>query len=220
MDPTFSIVALWSGFALSHMALSSLRLRPKLVAALGPGPFQGLYSLLAFAFFVPLCWVYLENRHEGAWLWSVALGPALRWALYLAMGVAFVLIVAGALQPSPAAVGSKTTGVRGVHRITRHPVFMGLALFGLLHLVPNGFASDVAFFGGFPLFTLLGCWHQDRRKLAEGSETFRSFHAQTPFLPFTGRDTLQGLRELSPAALGIGAALSVLLRLAHPWLFG
>jgi uncharacterized membrane protein len=202
------------------MGLSSLRLRPRLVAALGAGPFQGVYSLVALLFFVPLVWTYFAHKHAGALLWSIPLGTGLRWPLYIGMGVAFVLVVAGLLQPSPAAIGSRTTEPRGVHRITRHPVFMGTGLFGLLHLAPNGFSADVAFFGGFPLFALLGCWHQDRRKLAEGGETFRSFYAQTPFLPFTGRDTLRGLRELSPLALALGIALTVALRVWHRQLFG
>jgi hypothetical protein len=141
LDRTLVIVALWLGFALSHMGLSSGRLRPRLVGALGASLFQGLYSLVAFAFFVPLVWVYFAGKHAGPLLWSVPLGPGLRWTLYAAMGVAFVLVVAGFLQPSPAAIGSKTTQPGGVHLLTRHPVFMGTGLFGLLHLVPNGFAS-------------------------------------------------------------------------------
>ena len=83
----------------------------------------------------------------------------------------------------------------------------------------NGYASDVAFFAGFPLFALAGCWHQDRRKLATDPE-FRAFWEQTPFLPFAGRRTLRGLRELSPIALGIGVVLTVFLRWYHGALFG
>jgi uncharacterized membrane protein len=114
--------------------------------------------------------------------------------------------------------GGDTT-VRGLHRLTRHPLFMGLGLFGLLHVVPNGFASDVAFFAGFPIFAVLGCRHQDQRKLATGDEAFRRYHAETPFLPFSGRETLRGLRELSPLALAGGVGATVLLRLFHAQLF-
>jgi len=121
----------------------------------------------------------------GALLWAVVLSPWLRGLLYAGITAAFVLVVAGATTPSPLAVTGGPPEPRGVQRITRHPVFMGIGLWALLHLVPNGYASDVAFFGGFVLFALLGSWHQDRRKLATAAEAFRSFHAGTAFLPFT-----------------------------------
>ena len=62
---------------------------------------------------------------------------------------------------------TKPGTVKGVLRITRHPLFAGLALWGLAHVLVNGFLSDVVFFGGFPLFSLLGGAHQDARKQIE-----------------------------------------------------
>ena len=82
---------------------------------------------------------------------------------------------------------------------------MGLGIFGLLHLIPNGNAADVAFFGGFPIFAVIGCWHQDQRKLATGPAGYRQFHRETPFMPFTGRTTLQGIRELSPVVIAVAS---------------
>ena len=79
MGATGAIVGLWLLFAATHMGLSSLRVRPRLVAALGPGPFAGLYSLLALAIFIPLVWVYLNDRHAGPLLWALPIGPLLRW---------------------------------------------------------------------------------------------------------------------------------------------
>ena len=40
------IAALWIAFAATHMGMSSLRWRPRLVAALGDRGFQAVYSLL------------------------------------------------------------------------------------------------------------------------------------------------------------------------------
>lgn len=217
---TLAIGLLWLAFAATHMTLSSRRLRPTLVARLGEQRFLGVYSAIAFATLVPLVWVYLVNRHEGPLLWLVPLGAIARWALYLGMGVGFTLLVCGLLQPSPALVGREGRDeIRGVHRITRHPVFMGAGIFGLLHLPVNGFASDVAFFAGFPLFAVVGCLHQDRRKLATAGDGYRAWHAHTPFLPFTGRGTGRGLRELPPAGVAGGIALTVALRLLHGPLF-
>jgi len=220
VSPTATLVLLWLGFAGSHLALSGLPLRRRLVAALGLPGFLGLYSLVAFAFFVPLVWTYFANRHAGAILWAVPIGPGLRAGLYLGMGVAFVLFVSSFFQASPAGMAPARPTPYGVNRITRHPQNMGIALFGLLHLVPNGAGADVAFFGGFVLFGVLGSWHQERRKIAEGAPGLREFVAATPFLPFTGRETLRGLRELSPVAVGLGIALTVVVRHFHVRWFG
>lgn len=222
MGATGIIAALWLAFAASHMGLSSQRLRPRLVARLGESGFLGFYSLVAFATFVPLVWFYWESRHAGALLWTLAPGPLLRWALYAGMGVAWVLVVVSLVQPSPVLVGaSGDTRVRGAHLLTRHPLFMGLALFGALHLalMPAVFAADGVFFAGFTLFSVVGAWHQDRRKLVTAGESFRAWHAATPFLPFTGCETLRGLRELPPLGVLAGVLLTLTLRWLHGPLF-
>src|SRR5437870_4695038 len=125
VSPTAQVALLWLGFAGSHLVLSSLPVRQRIVTRLGEGPFRGLYSLVAFAFFV-----------------------------------------------------------------------------------------------GFVAFALVGAWHQDRRKLALGVPGFRAFHEATPFLPFTGRDTLRGLRELSPAVMVAGIAAAAVVRYYHAAWFG
>jgi uncharacterized membrane protein len=218
MSPVAKIVLLWLGFAGSHVVLSSVPVRRRLVARLGEGPFRGLYSLVAFAFFIPLVATYFAHKHAGPQLWSLTHGPVLVATVYLGMAFAFVLIAAGLMQPSPASVVPGEA--RAVHRITRHPVMMGIALVGLAHLLPNGNAADVAFFGGLALFALLGSVHQDRRKLASGDERFRRFYESTPFLPFTGRASLGGMRGLFPVATAVGVGVACIVRYFHASWFG
>ena len=148
------------------------------------------------------------------------LGTPLRTAIYLAMAAAFVLMVAGLVRPSPAGIVPGDPTPRGAQRLTRHPLFMGLGLFGLLHLIPNGNAADVAFFAGFPIFAVLGCRHQDQRKLVSGPPGFVGFYRDTPFLPFTGPETIKGIRELGPIALLGGVGVTALLRYFHSAWFG
>lgn len=220
MSPAVEIALWWVAFAGTHMGMSSQRLRPVLTRRIGERAFQGVYSAVALAIFVRLVWIYFANKHAGPWLWTLALGPGLRWLVYLGMGVAFTFVASGLVRPSPASVTPGEARPYGIYRITRHPLIMGIALFGGLHLIPNGSLADVAFFGGFAVFALVGCWHQDQRKLATSGDAFRQFYAGTPFLPFTGRDTLQGLRELSPVAIAIGVTLTVGLRWFHASWFG
>jgi uncharacterized membrane protein len=222
MPAWLAITLLWALFAATHMALSSTSLRPRLVATLGERGFLGAYSLVALATFVPLIWVYIANRHEGALLWAVPIGTAGLWALYVGQAVAWTLVVAGLASPSPATVGlpedRRLTEPKGVHRITRHPLFMGVGLAGLLHLPVNGFTSDVAFWAGLPVFAIVGCAHQDARKRATQAG-YAEWIARTPFLPFAGAGAGWGLRELSPVIVAVGVAVTVGLRLLHGPLF-
>ena len=74
MSVTTAIVALWVGFAVTHIVPTSPRLRPRLIGALGERGYQGVYSLVSFALFVPLVWVYIANRHAGPELWNLQIG--------------------------------------------------------------------------------------------------------------------------------------------------
>ena len=221
MDTALEILLLWAAFTATHVGLSSLRVRPRLAGALGEIAFVGLYSLIALAIFVPLMWLYFTHKHEGPALWLLPRGPLLSWTLYLAMAVALVLLVAAFLNPPPSGMAPNASPTpRGVHWITRHPLSMAFVVFALAHLLPNGFASDVAFFGGFAAFALLAAAHQDARKVVAGPPGYREFVAATPFLPFTGSQTLRGLREFSTPAIAVGIALAIVLRFFHSSWFG
>jgi uncharacterized membrane protein len=215
VTPAAQVALLWLLFAATHLGLASRRVEPALTARLGRGGYLGLYSVVALAIFVPLVWVYFANRHAGAWYWAVPATGLLRGAVYAGLLFAFVLIVASNLRPSPAAIVPGEAKPAGAFLLTRHPLMTGLTLVGLLHLPMNGAASDVAFFGGMALFPLVGAWHQDQRKLASGDPAFRAFYEATPFLLFSGRETLRGLRELSPLALGLALGLGLCARWLH-----
>jgi len=216
------IVAWWVAFAGTHMALSSLRLRPRLVARLGERGFQGLYSLVALATFVPLVRAYYQHKHAGPLLWTLTEVPGARLVAFALMGVAATLVVAGLVQPSPASMARGKAEVRGVARITRHPLLMGFGVWGVAHLlVATVNTAELAFVGGVPLFAMLGCAHQDRRKLVTVGERYRAYHAATPFLPFSRAGALAGLRENPlPVAIAAGVVLAYGLRQAHAWLAG
>jgi uncharacterized membrane protein len=220
MSAAIAILLLWLAFAASHMGLASNQLRPKLVARLGERGFAGVYSLISLAFFVPLVSVYFGSKHSGPLLWYLGEVPGLRSLMYVGMAVALALVVSGGAQPSPASMVPGKAEVKGVFRITRHPLFMGIGLFGLLHLlVAPVNASELAFFAGFPIFTVAGCRHQDQRKLVTLGDDFRRFYAETPFLPGSRGGILQGIGE-NPIPMAIGVGLAFVLRYFHGSLFG
>jgi len=214
VSPTSSIALLWIGFIATHLGLASVRVEPRLRAKLGDAGFLGLYSVIALAIFVPLMTIYFGNRHAGPWLWVVTVGPVLRALLYLGMTLGLVLAVGSLLRPSPASLMPNAPAeVRGVYRVTRHPLVLGLALIWALHLIPNASTADVAFFGGFLVFSLAGARHQDLRKLHAGDAKIREFIAGTPFLPFSRG--FRGLAELPPLAIALGVAAALGIRWLH-----
>jgi uncharacterized membrane protein len=216
MCVTAWIVVLWIAFTATHLGLASVRVEPRLRAKLGDAGFLGLYSVVALALFVPLMWVYFGNRHAGPWLWHVQVGPVLRVVMYVLMALGVVLAVGSLVRPSPAAVVPGTARVEGVYRVTRHPFVLGLAILWLLHLIPNGSTADVAMFGGFLVFSLLGARHQDARKLHARVAGFADFHAATAFLPFSRpAEALRGLAEIPPLVWTLGIAASLGIRWVH-----
>lgn len=216
MESTSQIAALWILFGATHMGLSSLRLRPALVSNLGDRGFLAAYSLVALAVFVPLTVVYAGHRHEGALLYAYATPDALRFVSYALQAFAWMLIVGSFVQPSPASLGAPApdaADLAPLHALTRHPLFAGVGLFGALHLPFNGFASDVVFWGGFPLFALLGCWHQDQRKRESEGEAFQDWASRAPFWITPQLSALRRLPLWLPA-------LSVALAWGLRWLHG
>lgn len=220
MGVAAGIAALWIAFAVSHMGLSSLRLRPRVVRLLGERGFQAVYSVIALAIFVPLIALYFDHQHAGPHLWYLGMAPAVRPITYALMALSLALVVGGASSPSPASLVPGKTDVKGLFRITRHPLLMGIAVYGACHLLAaNVNAAELAFFSGFVAFPLVGCWHQDQRKLATMGEGYRSFYEQTPFIPFTRAGAIRGLMERPMAAL-LGALGAGILRYFHPGWFG
>jgi len=224
--PAWIQILFWmTAFAVTHMAMASVSLRPRLVARLGQGPYLGLYSLISFATFVPATWIYLKNIHSGPLLWMLRDVPGVQTAALLLAGISFAFVVAAPAQPSPASIGAgagASTRAHGLTRITRHPMFLSLGLWGLAHVLVNGFASDVAFFGGLFAVGVAGCMHQDARKRITEKGRLDAFFAETSLVPFaaivSGRGRLV-LSELPWPALAAGAAVATILYKLHGWMF-
>lgn len=214
----------WLAFAATHMVFSSVRLRPRLVGWMGQRGFLGFYSLVSFVTFVPLCVVYFAHRHEGPLLVPLAAVPGMRELAMVLAWAFFAAGIGGASQPSVLSIGAGAeTRARGLGRVTRHPMFMSLGVWALAHLLVNGFLTDVLFFGGFALFCVVGCAHQDARKRATEGDRLEAYFAETSLFPFAaiaaGRNRLV-LEELPWGGLAVGAVLATVLYIFHPALFG
>lgn len=225
MDATVWI-ALWAVlFLASHMIISSSAVRPRLAKAVGEQPYRGIYSLVAFATLGPLIYEFARHKHAGPLLWALRAVAPIRWLAWLLMLTALIALVGSFITPNPGTIGAPG-GVgepRGLLKITRHPSFVGFSLFGIAHLLMNGRAGDVIFFGMFPVLGILGGMHQDRRKIHELGDRYRQFVAETSFVPFValieGRVRWAGDR-VPWAAIGVGVLLTVVIVALHPMIFG
>jgi uncharacterized membrane protein len=227
MKETFILLLLWLLFGGTHLVLSSAKVRPTLVARLGQWPFWGLYSLVAFATLIPLCWYYGLHKHAGPQLWQTFGGSLLylpvRDLQLVLMALAFVLLVNGLVSRPPSAMMvSGKPEAYGITRITRHPTFAAIFLFGLAHCFVNGSLGDLIFFGGFAVFSWVGAWHQDTRKVIEvpGYTEFKDVTSFLPLAAIVGRKQPLNLDEFRWPVTLVALVVFYLLRVYHPYIFG
>ena len=225
MDATVWI-ALWAVlFLASHLIVSSSAVRPRLISAVGEQPYRGLYSLIAFATLGPLIYEFARNKHAGPLLWALRAVAPFRGLAWLLMLTALILFVGSFITPNPGGMAAPAgrSEPRGLLKITRHPGFVGFSLFGIAHMLMNGRAGDVIFFGLFPALGIIGGMHQDRRKIRELGDRYREFVAKTSFVPFAaliGGRVRWARGDMPWRAIGVGVVLWVVIVMLHPMIFG
>jgi uncharacterized membrane protein len=193
------IVALSVAFFATHILLSHGSIRQGFVDSLGLWPFRGLYSLISLATFGPAAVLWWQNRHLGPVLWELPFWPERILAGLLAL-FGFFLLFQLLAAPSPASMMPAKLEARGVLRITRHPMNMGLAAIAVAHVLANGSLGDVAFWGSIAAVGLVGPYHMDSRLKKLRGESFIDFCRQTSVMPFSailGRRNRLAIDELS-----------------------
>ncbi len=218
-----TLIVLLSGlFVVTHLGLSHDPIRRRLVTTLGEWPFRGLYSLISFLTLGPAAVLWWQNRHLGPVLFELPFWGERVIAGVLVLFGLFLLFQLLA-TPSPASMMPAKMEARGVLRITRHPMNMGLSLWALAHLLANGTVGDLAFFGSFAVIGILGPYHQDARLKRTKGEEFVEFCRQTSVLPFAailrGRNRL-AIDELSFPLAFIATVMFVALVFLHGRVFG
>ena len=129
------------------LGLHSLRMvagdwRARQMARLGEGPWKAIYSLLSIAGFVLLIWGFGEARQHPHVLYAPPMG--LRHANALFTLVAFVLVAAAYVPRNhlKAKLG--------------HPMYAGIKIWALGHLLATGMLHDVVLFGAFLIWAIAG----------------------------------------------------------------
>ena len=216
----------WLMFGGTHIIGSSIPVRTAVISRMGLLVFKGLYSLVALATFIPLCYFYSAHKHAGYLLYNSSY--FLQLLAQLLMLAAFIILLQGLVSANPMTSRAELTRRftrtgHGIQRITRHPQNFSFALFGLAHLLTNPYVGDWIFFGGFIVYGIVSAIHQDRRLLATGPEEIKQFLVDTSAIPFAailkGKQRF-GLDEYYPPALAAAVVIFILMRLLHPMFFG
>ncbi|MFY9317827.1 MAG: NnrU family protein [Burkholderiales bacterium] len=219
MDPYILYVATLA-FLATHF-ISSTPLRPLLAQALGERGYVVAYSLLAFATLGWMIWAYGKVPAEPLW-------PGLRLAPAILMPFSFILLVGGLLTRNPSAVGQAKAlkagePVRGMLRVTRHPMMWGFILWAIAHILARGELKATVFFGAFLVLAALGALLIDRRKEATHGDDWHRFVKVTSYFPFLaiaqGRNRFDA-REIGWRIPAIGLALYALVFWFHAAMFG
>jgi uncharacterized membrane protein len=82
----------------------------------------------------------------------------------------------------------------GFLKVTRHPLFWGIALWALAHIPPNGDLASIYFFGTFAFLALVGMPLQDKKKEETVGAEWGPFAMRTSIIPFLA--TIQGRNSL------------------------
>ena len=197
-----------AAFVGSHFLLSH-PLREPLVRKLGTGPFQGLYSLVAFATLGWMIWVY-SRLGDQAPIWFAGDGLWLFASLLMWFGS---ILFVGSFAKNPALPGARLErGAKphGVFGITRHPMMWGFASWAVVHILVVATPKALIFDGAIMFLAVAGSVGQDAKKRKLMGERFHEWGAQTAFVPFS-----RGASNPGSVALIGGTLLFFIATWAH-----
>lgn len=196
MDGLGQVIAAAVVFVGTHFALSH-PLRPRLVGAVGEGPFLAIYSLVAA---VSLTWLVVAYQAAPATapLWEVGDGI---WAVATAVMLLASILLMGSFIRNPAfpGAGAQPTvpaEARGVFAVTRHPMMWAFTLWGACHIAVYPLAANIVLSLAIIVLALFGAAFQDAKKAALQPDTWPRWQARTSYWPFAailaGRARLGG----------------------------
>lgn len=201
------------GFALTHHVLSHQPVRSRLIGATGTNPFLGVYSAISIAFYAPLAWLWWTTSRTTP-IWWAFRGPIATGLATVVIAAGFALAVGAVVRPGRTSMFTKrgpNRKVQGMSAFSRHPLFFGIALVSVGHLIVDGGAVDVAFHGTNLLVGLIGAAHQDQRYAATDPD-YLDWMARTRLVPLPW--PVAGSEVGVPAMIGalVGLLLAFLAR--------
>lgn len=202
-------------WVVTHLGISSTKLRDALVSRMGANAYIVFYSLIAAAALSFLVYQYtVVPREIYFWLPN----PDLYWVPKVFMIVALIFALGGFLVRNPTNVGMTLEAegaaelATGVTRITRHPFQWGVVLWAGSHIVVNGDLVSIVFFLSFALVSGAGAFLMDMKKARTMGDGWVEYAKVTSNIPFAaiidGRNSLKLSELILPILVGlVGYAL-------------
>jgi uncharacterized membrane protein len=200
------VTALWLLFAVTHMGLPLTGLRKRL----GGRRFTILFVVIAQLLFALVVLGHGGLKRIGPWTHFHGLAYTRVVGVVATIGMTFV--VAGLIDylGTPMVPLATHTDVTSLQRVTRHPIMLGLSLWGAAWAALPTQWVDVAFFAGFPAVALLGSWHQDR-KLAKRRPDYAAYCDETSFVPFAAMLRQRSFKGAPWLLLAVSAPFAYLI---------
>ena len=211
-------------FIAAHLGVSSTPLRAALAGRIGERAYLGVYSLLAAATLTYLIIVYNRMPHAD-FLWVPT--PALRGVAMAIMPIAFVFLLGAFVTRNPTSVGQESTlkavgEGAGLIRITRHPLQWAIVLWSIVHILANGDAASLVFFGSLGVLSLAGTFLIDVKRARSTGADWPPFARATSNVPFVA--IVQGRNRLVVGELAVpiaaGLVVYALVLWGHAWVSG
>lgn len=210
------VAAALAAFLVTHSLPALKPVRARCVALLGERTYLITYSALTIAVITWVVVALIDAPYIELWPMTVAS----MWLTALLMLPATVFLVYGLTTPNPFSIpirpGAFDPERPGFLAVTRHPILMGLAVWSLAHIPPNGSAATIMMFGFSAAFSVAGMKILEvRRKKAWGLQMWQTRAARTALLSW------------NPSALlwadwrwGVVIVVYAGLILAHPIVVG
>ncbi|ETO20967.1 hypothetical protein RFI_16238 [Reticulomyxa filosa] len=198
------VIFCMSSFVGTHTIMSHPNIREWLIGKLTLANFVGVYSLISAATLLPALHTYvIRTKNTGPMIPLIEQNQDLCFkigVLFKLLAIQFIPLFQTGTQP--AEVGLTSTAkqerssqpVRGVMKITRHPLFWMFNFFGLGLILTNGTYSDL-YFNAFLLSEgVFGALHQDYRH-RQSEKLDAKFFENTTWYPnvFNIRSALQDI---------------------------
>lgn len=222
MDKVVVVTGLTLAFSASHIIITFSEIRGPLTRRWGELGFALINSVVSWTLFSASLFYYDAHRHAGPPALGLAdhpnLATGLGWLAAIGMCLMFGALAPGRHENSAYGHGPNVPEPHGLHRVTRHPFFLGVVLYLGAHAVLSATLVGVAYFSSLSLLAIVGPIHQDHKLARDKGDDFVEFLARTSAIPFLailqGRQVFE-LHELPWRAMVVGAMSACLLRWMH-----
>jgi len=168
--------------------IPSTQLRPWIIRHFGRTAFMLALSLLSTLIFVWMWFAYREAAQNAETVFWVT-GTALRMFSAAVMFIAILLTLWMVTNTPRVLINGEhllqaENSVRGVLRVTRHPMMWPLALWAMVHMLNNADPAGFVYFGYFVILAILGTVMIDARRKKHLPERWSAIESETSNIPF------------------------------------